>query len=419
MIETTDPFFLHPRQVLTAGKVGIYDAINLVIYGRLPLSSAKSGIELVAGFQCDGAQQALTKAQADQLIDKFRTEAASLRYPVGPTQYEPILERLLEAGEDVLPFFYHEHHLLVDRRQRIADCTSVIHTLQEEVKKGEVILQLSESERTQYMASGAWMTNKTLTAFLDRQGVTPWWECEANLVSHARLERVMTTDSPSLLSPKMMASYGLLDRDIMSDTPASPSLDTRERYDTQQLPSFVFAEMLLRRSRRPRGYAKPARLTSDTILVEPVVEQREDSRSQNDSTNLNTVNPNAAPYTDGLHANAVGIFASSMQSSKHPRPLSQRAESSSADTEARPERRGNDAPISPESLPASELTPTSDDVMLSKTEVAALLNVHVNTVDNYRKLPDFPKPVKYSPTTLRWKRSDIVRWRDSQKKQSR
>lgn len=394
MVETTDRFFLHPRQVLTAGKIGIYDAINLVIYAKLPLVSTRRGKELVAGFvQRDepSAQQLLTMNLTDRIIDKFGSDAASLRYPIGPSLYEPILERLVEAGEDVLPYFYHEHHLMVDKRRRVAAFTKVNDALLEEVKNGGVILQLSESERTPYMASGAWMTNKTLSAYLDRQGVTPWWEDEANLASHARLERVM-----------------------MSDTPSWLSTGAPESYDTQQLPSFVFAEMLLRRSRRPRGYAKPARLTSDTILVEPVVEQRKDSRSQNDSTNLNTVNPNTAPYTDGLRANAVAIFASSMQSPKQPRPLSQRAESSSADTEARPERRGNDAPISPKALPASELTPTSDDVMLSKHEVAALLNVHANTVDNYRKLPDFPKPVKYGSTTLRWKRSDIVRWMDSQ-----
>ena len=419
MIETTDRFFLHPRQVLTARKVGIYDAINLVIYAKLPLISARRGKDLVAGLIQRNElspQQILTRNLTDRIIDKFGTEAASLRYPIGPSQYEPILEQLVEAGEDVLPYFFHEHHLLVDRRRRIAAFTKVNDGLLEEVRKGDVILQLSESERIHYMASGAWMTNKTLIAYLDRQGVTPWWEDELNLASHARVERVMLSDTPTLLSPEVLASYAHLERDITSDTPTLLSLGTLERYDTQQLPSFVFAEMLLRRTRRPRGYAKPVLQASDTIRVEPVIEQRKDARSQNDSNNLNAVNRNAVPCTDGLDDNSDSDSSSSFKNTKHPRPPIRRAESSPAEKESRAGSSNNDEPSQVSSTPLNELATTADQAMLSKNEVALLLGVHANTIDNYRRdQPDFPKPAKLGGKTLRWEQSDILQYKNARK----
>ena len=51
---------------------------------------------------------------------------------------------------------------------------------------------------------------------------------------------------------------------------------------------------------------------------------------------------------------------------------------------------------------------------MSKKEVAELLGVSENTVDNYRKKhPDFPEPFCLSATALRWKRIEILEWLDS------
>lgn len=394
MGEYTDRFFIHPRLLLTAKQVGVYDAINLVIYAKFPLINARRGKELVAGFvPCDelSAQGIWTKSQTDRLVDKFGTEAGSLRYPIGPSQYEPLLERLLEDGEDALPYFYHEHHLLVDRRRRAAAFTRVNRELLEEVRKGEVILQRSDSERTHLMASDAWMTNKTLSAYLDRQGVAPWWEIDTNLASHARLERV-----------------------LLSDTLDLPNSEIQEIYDVQQIPSFVFAEMLLKRSKRSRGYERSVQKSSEASRIDSTAEKPKYASSQKLPKNLNAL----APF-DVFNDSSVGDSSSPRESTKQLRPQSQGAESSSTEIEARVDRSSNDEPSRAESTPWSEFPTTTSQAMLSKREVGALLGVHVNTVDNYRDRHDFPEPVKYGGTTLRWEQSDILRWKNSQKNPAR
>ena len=70
----------------------------------------------------------------------------------------------------------------------------------------------------------------------------------------------------------------------------------------------------------------------------------------------------------------------------------------------------------PEDRVSADTTPldTTGPKNLSKKEVAELLVVSENTVDNYRKkFPDFPEPFFLGATTLRWKTSEILQWMDS------
>ena len=71
----------------------------------------------------------------------------------------------------------------------------------------------------------------------------------------------------------------------------------------------------------------------------------------------------------------------------------------------------------PQALPLkSPVTSSDEDPMLTKSEVAKLLRVHVNTIDNYRKQRGFPREHKFGPNTLRWKRGEILQWRDQRQR---
>lgn len=384
MGEYTDRFFLHPRELLSARQIGVYDAINLVIYAKFPLISVKRGKELVAGMvrrDETSAQGIFTKSQTDRLVDRFGTKIASLRYPIGPSQYEPLLEGMLEEGEDALPFFYHEHHLLVDRRRRAAAFTRVNREILEEVRKGDVILQRSDSERIHLMASDAWMTQKTLSGYLERQGVAPWWEIETHLASHARLERV-----------------------LLSDTLHSPNSEALESYDAQQVPSFVFAEMLLKRSQAPRGYAKPVQMEGQASAIRSNIEKPKplDSLKLSEPTKAN----------DKFGEGPVMDSQSSCPDTKKLHPQNQGAESCFSERETRRDTSSHEQGNAV--LPAGrEFPATTDQGMVSKKEVAKLIGMSVSSVDNLRKKPDFPEPISYGTTTRRWRRSDILRWLES------
>ena len=41
MLDRVDQLFLQPRLVLDAKKVEVYDAINMVVYAKIPLVSAR------------------------------------------------------------------------------------------------------------------------------------------------------------------------------------------------------------------------------------------------------------------------------------------------------------------------------------------------------------------------------------------
>lgn len=368
MGEMSDRYFLCPRSLLAASKVNIYDAINLVVYAKLPLKNVLRGKALVAWFferDGTGASSALigTK-QKEELLDRYGKELAPLHYPVGPHQYESLLEVMLEAGENIFPVFFHEHHLLIDRRVRATMFSQIHRELMEDVQKGNVILQISDSKRANLLTSDAWMTENTLRTYLDHHGVTPWWKNEANLASHARIERILPSDAVNLPD------------------------DYAEEYDPKQLPSFVFGKMLLKRSYLPPGYRGPAQA----------------ARASNDSDVTTTV----PPGTPG-----------SRQPKESRKALQVRAEPSEPDTTA---DKGPSAPVV--ALPAgrqdvlvsdvehadSSSPSMPDDVMLTKKQVAALIGISVSSVDNFRKRAEFPKEVTYGEITKRWRKSAILQW---------
>lgn len=396
MSDSLDRLFLHPRAVLAAKKIDLYDAINLVIYAKFPLVTVRRGKDLVAGsIRLDHAGSAvgiLSQGQKDELLGKYEKEVASLRYPVAPSQYQPLLEKMLGAGEETLPYFFHEHHEVIDRRCRAAMFAQLHGELAGLVGKGEVPLQITDSEGTHLMASEAWMTAKTFAAYLERYRVTPWWDNEDNLKSHARLERVLLSDGLNVTRP-----------------------DFSEQYDRQQLPSFLFGQMLLKRTRTPFGYALPHHRMGDTKPVEARASDREFQESQ---------------YKPRPPAVRTGSFAghdaerdkripevTELPSSVDHRPGKSlgRIDSKNVPTDPIAERSFDEEP---QTLPlrSSVAVPGTDEVMLSKKQVAELLGVVPNTVDNYRKLPGFPKEHDYGLNTIRWKRSEILQWRDQRQR---
>lgn len=393
MGEITDRFFLSPRLLLSARRVDFFDAISLVAYAKVPLVNVRRGRDLVAGFvrrRESDAKALLTNNQVDRIVDKYATEVASLRFPVDPLQYEPLLEALVEDGEDVLPYFYHEHHLLVDRRRRAATFARLYSELLEEVRNEDVILQRTDSERVRMLVSGAWMTHNTVCAYLERHGVAPWWAIETNLASHARLERVLFSDSLNL-----------------------PSTGVQESYDSQQMPSFVFAQMLLNLSERPRGFTSTVLRDSDTRAVDSKADK---PRSADASRATRTEKP-AAP-SEQLSEHAPGDGPSPRPPTRQLRPQNQGAEHSFSNEKVRYDTSSKSVHGSQEVQPALPAAP--DEAMLSKKGVAALLGVSVGTVDNYRKnRSDFPKAVSYGESTLRWERSAVLKWKDLRKSSTR
>ena len=392
MVDSLDRLFLYPRLLLKAGKVDLYDAINLVVYAKFPLVTVRRGKDLVAGsIRLDAAGSAvgiLPQGQMDELLGKYEKEIASFRYPVGPSHYEPLLEKMLEAGEDALPYFFHEHHHVVDRRCRAAMFAQLHGELAALVSKGEVPLQVTESEGTHLMASEAWMTAKTLAAYLERHRVTPWWENEDHLQSHARLERV-----------------------LLSDGLNATRSDSSEQYDRQQLPSLLFGHMLLKRTRARFGYAQTRQRTGD---AKPVEARASDWELQNSKykPQQRMDRADSIPDAEVIPHDRAGETAE--RPPGNPQPPTDSGDAIAASGKRKPRIEHGFDEASPER--SEQLTPpdsASEDPMLTKAEVAKLLGVSVNTVDNYRKKAGFPKAISYGANVLRWKRSQILQWRDN------
>ena len=392
MVDSLDRLFLHPRAVLAARKIDLYDAINMVVYAKIPLVTVRRGKDLVVGFirlnKAESAVGILSQGQKDELLGKYEKEIASLCYPVGPSQYEPLLEKMLGAGEDTLPYFFHEHHHAVDRRCRAAMFAQLHGELAALVSKGEVPLQVTESEGTHLMASEAWMTAKTLAAYLERHRVTPWWENEDNLQSHARLERI-----------------------LLSDGLNATRSDSSEQYDRQQLPSFLFGHMLLKRTRARFGYAQTRQRTGDAKPVEARASDWEFQDSKY-KPRQRMDRADSIPDADVIPNNRAGETAERPPGNSQP-------PTDSSDVIATPRKKkprvehGFDETFQERSEQLTPPDPASEEEMLTKAEVAKLLGVSVNTVDNYRKKAGFPKAISYGANVLRWKRSQILQWRDN------
>ncbi|HHA2712227.1 helix-turn-helix transcriptional regulator [Stenotrophomonas maltophilia] len=393
MGDSLDSLLLHPRDVLIARKINVYDAINLVVYAKLPSVGMRRGKETVAGFirldESGYPVRLLREIEMPAFLRKYEREIESFRYPVAPGQYEPLLERMVTAQELVVPYFFHEHHYLVDKRLRALLFAKLYTELAALVSKGDVILQLTESERTYYMLSHAWMTAETLRSYLNLHGVKPWWDEEYNLVTHSRLERVLFSDGLNLAA---------------NDSP--------EDYDSQQLPSYLFGQMLLQRMHNRFGRAQVRGGVGGAEKVEnlrPVG----DFLSSADNRDLSVA---STPAT------AVETKWGDLGITKAPPSTNQgRAKSlGSIQPETAIDEIGSERNCEEEAPTlrpkASAAQPEPDEVMLTKRGVAEFLGVSINTVDNRRgDDPDFPEAVAYGGNSLRWKRSEIRQWRDRKK----
>ena len=390
-----DRLFVQPRLVLTARKIDLYDAINLVVYAKLPLIGTRRGKDLVAGFiRRDGVRVVpalMSSRQKDELLHKYGRDIASLRYPADPSQYEPLLEKMTEANEPALPYFFHEHHQLTDRRQRAAMFADLHRELAGLVSTKEVALQITDSERTYLMQGDAWMTAETCSAFLERHGVAPWWRNEENLESHARVERL-----------------------LLSDGLAVSRSELSNGYDENQLPSFLFGKMLLGRTSPPRGYSlarEPAR--SDATAESPVTDgefadsyYKPGKRKRKADSLRESTPPNEARFVEDDEPDRSAMT----------RPSMIEADSDPSKAKMWPGTEhianGQDHDRHEESRVQAD---DSEDTMLTKREVADLLGVKsTNTVDNYRNdFEDFPEAVVYGANTLRWSKRKIERWKNA------
>jgi prophage regulatory protein len=58
---------------------------------------------------------------------------------------------------------------------------------------------------------------------------------------------------------------------------------------------------------------------------------------------------------------------------------------------------------------------TSTRTLLNQNEVIEALGVSRNWIHRHVKNGTFPKPIKISPRTLRWKREELERWLEERK----
>ena len=229
------------------------------------------------------------------------------------------------------------------------------------------------------------MTKNTLEAYLKHHGVAPWWENPGNLDAHARLVRVLFSDSSPL-----------------------PSTVDNAEYDSRQLPSFIFAQMLLERSKRPRGFAQ----TTWSQSKEQGVSSRGEPRR------VDSVDASSHSETDASPREPSERATSVVQSPNNPipklRPQNKGADSSAGVKEA-PELDSVIVQDLGEAQTGKSSPTATEGGMLSKKEVADFLGVSKSTVDNYRKGPDFPEPLQIGKNTLLWDRLAIRKWMESLK----
>lgn len=389
MHKPSDRIFLQPNLVLATRQVNVYDAMNLVAYAKVPLVSALRAGELIAGFVPRKNEAStgvfLSQGQKDRLMDKYGSELARFRYPVAPSEYAMLQEKMLDAGETALPYFFHEHHELVRARRRASAMAQVHGRLGELVLSGQLILQLTDTQLSGFpISSSAWMSQKSLGAYLEGEGVTAWWETQQNLESHRRLIRIVMNDWLNLPNPA-----------------------GSESIDEEQLPSYIHARMLLQRTTRPRGYATPSN-------VEP--------NGPDPAQKALRAGP---AYVDELMSSAESAFESGKNvdaetlDDAHEEPVA--AHSSNTPDQETPALPGDAQASKPRRAIGTTRNPDSDrtepelpdpDTMISKKQVAGLLGVSVGTVDNRGKSDsDFPRPARYSSNLVRWNRAAILEWK--------
>ena len=232
------------------------------------------------------------------------------------------------------------------------------------------------------------MTAETLNAYLERHGVTPWWRNQSNLESHARLERLLLSDGLAVSRPEL-------------------SNDD----DQQQLPSYLFGRMLLSRTGAMRRLSPATEAPRfDATNKAPATDSEfSDSYYKPGKSNRKTkpLQDSDAPCKGESSEDSEPDRSCKTQSFVEADNLDSGMGKSEASAETLSYVRDQDRREG-SSIGADD----PDDAMLTKREVAALLGVSMNTVDNYRKdFADFPEAVMYGPNTLRWRKSQIERWK--------
>lgn len=379
MGDNLDSLFLLPRLVLKARKVDLYDAINFVVYAKMPLITTRHGKELVAGFiKLEDRQISpvlMSQRHKDEILSKYDKEIASFRYPVGPSQYQPLLERMVEANEYALPYFFHEHHELKDWRHRAAMFADLHGELAGLVSRKEVALQITDAERTYVMDGSAWMTAETFRNYLERHGVTPWWDDEKNLKSHSRLERFLLSDGVRVSRAELLDSQ-----------------------DIRQLPSYLFGAMLLRRTRVPSGYAQARQPQSDVdsgALAES--ENEFEASNYKPRKRAETISEPEPPLSSRPPEQSSVV--------KHHQAKSLKAIGGAIEQVSRAV--ANETQDKPQDPKPSGLP--QDDTMLTRQGVANVMGLKsANSIDNYQnRYPDFPEP---HPITKKRSKRAIEAW---------
>lgn len=425
----TDHCFLRPRAVFLAGKITVQDAINLVAYAKVPLKSRLTGERLIAGCVRTDVAGHSSIGERPSMIRMWPQDVqewiSGLRYPVPPLEYEAHLVELVETGFDELPFFMHDHHLVNDQRWRAGRCKELYGELQDAVSDGHITVRGADGQQTDILSPESWMSERTLLSYLNQQSALSWWEGTSNLNNNDRLERILISDA-------------------LQTTETSSEIV----YDPHQIPSLLFAHMLLRQTRATRDLARveaagrsavqigkaasdpefansyfqankrrlPARdHVTETAEVRSLFQEIESGNRSvpqvgtNSSVKraLSSKGRNASPvgHSEDSHAGVeetiVADLRHSAEQPTHPQPTRNNRLQVKKQI------------ISPTGTSAAIVAATDDD-RISKKEVARMLGKHPNSVDNLRKHdPSFPEPSMVGGS-LRWKRGDVLHWLELQ-----
>ena len=428
MAETNDRFFLHPRELLAASEINFLDAINLVVYATLPLKTSLRGSSLIAGYMYRDGNGDITQTQwlpeKDDLIRKYAEYIDGLVYPVAPGHYEPLLDKMCRAKESVLPYFFHEHHMMVDRRRRAAMFARLYKKRQEEIAKKNARTENLESEKESTLPQATSFTSSELQSYLRTQGVAQWWKDESNLASHTHLERVVLSDSlslPEARSPgwgadEMQRLSDNLHQGMETQSPAivvevrqgNQQSPEHESYDDTQLPSLLLAEKLLKQSFFAGVNLKLLQEFGARHETFPLY-------GWTGYPAWNQAFPVQEPQAVAT-SQQIGLISDGDHRIRNERddiPAPAREEQRAAATRDVLVVKSHSESEDTASTGTTPLEP-ADPKHLSKKEVADLLGVSENTVDNYRKkFSDFPEPFFLGATTLRWKKGQILDWMDS------
>ena len=408
MAETSDHFFLKPRQLLSAGRIDFIDAINLVVYAELPLVTTLRGRELVAGYLCrdesGNIQQSGHFSGEEELIRRYAKNIDCLSFPVGPTHYEPLLDRMCRANESALPFFFHEHHLMVDRRRRSAIFARAHKELRDEIAKKEVSIQIKKYDMTSFLPPGASMTQDELQAYLYFKDALDFWENEANIKSHAHLERVLLSDS--LSAPPRAAPPGKTNE--VSVQQLSPE---QESYDEQQLPSFLLANKLLRKSRFAH-FVQQAQPTSLASTRTSVTEDQDSPSLQGPIIQTSS----SVPEVDQLDSGGEKSTAS------QPKSFGLSRVKVAAHSKESTEMQSGSSPVPSQDSQgdpgAGKSVAKPGHSYMSRQDMANVLGKSLSSIDNYRKQPSFPEEFMIGGTPS-YRSDHFHQWAESNKKKKK